>query len=241
VFEVKIDQRDVRSGLQRSDLGFFEADWLEDPDLDWTRDMVRRLESTVLQGTTPREGVELPSFVDEKITRYFTRYYRTPLYRNYGLDLYSLPHESRDDFRSRCEELLLDEFTRAFLKEKEIFVHRFLDLEQKQLKLLEEEKLEYVIHQWRSNQIQEIFSQVREALNRCTLHGLNRDFFEDLQWTAQLPPDGQDRLQDLWLEFSSRYHRIREDFQKRVDAIEPYEAPLARSQIEIVSRGILWK
>lgn len=242
IFEVKIDQRDVRSGLYRSDFGIFEGDWLDDPALDWTRDMVCRLDSMTLEEIRPREGAELPPFLDEKINRYFVRHYRTPLYRNYLLDLYSLAYESRKDFMARCEELLVHERNQAFLKDKEIFVHRFLGLEQRQLRLLEREEVGYSIHQWRSTQIQETFSQVRDALNRCALNdGLNREFFQDLHWTAQLPPDGQERLQDLWQQFAQRYNRIREEFEERASAIESYEAPLSHSQIEIVSRGILWK
>jgi hypothetical protein len=126
--EAKIDFADVRSGYHMTcginnvlELLPFEGDSL------WTRDMVRSVDPAAVQTSRPKGAklCRLPDFVTEDLlsrveTQYLSfllRHTEVRIFRNFALNIYSNPGETRDDFLARC----VDGFKESFRRELEAF------------------------------------------------------------------------------------------------------------------------
>ncbi|MGH9341288.1 MAG: hypothetical protein ACRD1R_17245 [Acidobacteriota bacterium] len=241
LFEVKIDLQDVRSGYRNSDWALFRAEWLDERDLLWTCDMVERLEKASLEEIDPPSAIDWPELCDEKMIQYLVHYYRPQIWRNYALGLYSFPAENRNDFRRRCEDLLLEERGQEFRRYREMCLHRAVALEQRMLQEIEEADWDDTWKIRRLTQVRNVFSDVREDMSRYFV----RDNYDplnsgDLDWKVESDPAFQDRLDDLRHEFISKYNEMTNRYVERARDIDVYEVPLNHSQLEILSRGILW-
>lgn len=217
-----------------------EGVWLEEGQLDWTQDMVRRREPEELVG--PPAPLEWPPDADRKMIRYLTRYFRPRLWRNPALQLYSNPQESREEFIARCREVLREERSRELQKVGEVFLHRFLELEQRLLEQTQTEPWEEDLRDRRLARIRNLFSSVRDSLSRCFLRedpGLLSE--ADLPWEAPVQVEFQERLQALKEEFIARYNAINAECEERACRLDRYEVPLSYGQVEIVSMGVLWR
>jgi hypothetical protein len=129
--EAKIDFADVRSGYHMTcginnilELLPFEGDSL------WTRDMVRSVDPAAVQTSRPKGAklCRLPDFVTEDLlsrveTQYLSfllRHTEVRIFRNFALNIYSNPGETRDDFLARC----LDGFKESFRRELVHILHQ---------------------------------------------------------------------------------------------------------------------
>lgn len=52
-FEAKTNIQEVRSGYRSSRHGFFQAEWIEDMELNWAADMVREIRRSGLRRSLP--------------------------------------------------------------------------------------------------------------------------------------------------------------------------------------------
>lgn len=126
--EAKIDFADVRSGYHMTwginnilDLLPIEGDSL------WTRDMVRSVDPEAIQTSKPETAKlsRLPGFVTEELlsrveTQYLSfllRHAKVRIYRNFALNIYSNPGETRCDFLARC----LEGFNESFRSDLDAF------------------------------------------------------------------------------------------------------------------------
>ena len=241
LYEVNLELQDVRSGYRNSDCGFFKAEWLEEAELHWTKDMVLRIERGSLLEIKAPSFLSWPELGDQKIIKYLMQNYRPQIWRNSVLGLYSTARENKLEFLQRCEGGLFEERDRELKKVREVFLHRFLEMEQRLFEVAEEEPWD---EDWKSRQlmgIQNLVSLLRENLSRW--------FMQDdpqlpartqWEWTSGLAPELMERLTDLRAEFIARYNQISGRYEQAASEIESYEVPLSYSQIEIVSRGVLW-
>ncbi|MFB3902868.1 MAG: hypothetical protein ACE15E_05390 [Acidobacteriota bacterium] len=243
LFELKIDLQDMRSGYRYSDWGLFaEAPWIDDLDLEWTADMVKWLDPAELVETPVTTVLGWPELADQKVIRYLTRYYRPRAWKSLTLGIFSHCGESQADFINRCREECRDRREKDLRKVRELFYHRFVELERR---LISQAEREEPTESWRARRtirIQDTFNALREQMSRMLLDA-NQPIsaFPPSPLAEGMGVDGKTRFDALCREFLNRYNEVLTDYEAQASQIEPYLVPLAYSQIEIVSRSILWR
>lgn len=241
LFEVRFDLRDVRSGLSGSEYGVFSAPVLTESDLDWTTDMVRSIDFETLEEIRPVRLVEWPPSADTQITRYLLKNRRTSLWRNSELGIYSQMGESRDEFVDRCIELLSEERRSVLTQVRDVFIHRFLEAEQRALDSLQEDAWTARERDRRTADLRNAFSEIRESFSRCFLHeNLQPLTQKDLFWTGRLDVETQERLEALRDECLSMFNRLTGQVLKRARAVEIHEVSLSHDEIDVSSHNFLW-
>jgi len=243
LFEIKIDLQDMRSGYRYSDWGLFlEAPWIDDVDLEWTADMVKWLDRGELEEVPARGAPAWPELADQKVVRYLTRYYQPQAWKNSSLGLFSLARESRADFVNRCRDECRERRERDLKKIREVFYHRFLELEQRLIAQADREEPTETWRARRTIRIQDVFNELREHMSRLLLNASQPiSQFPPLRLIDEIGADGKARFQALCREFLNKHNEVLTEYEAEASQVEPYYVPLAYSQIEIVSRSVLWK
>jgi hypothetical protein len=242
IFEIKIDLQDVRSGYRYSDWGLLlRAPWIDESELEWTEDMVGRVEARDLEEVSPNSYLPWPELADQKISHYLIRYYRPQAWKHTALGLFSNARESKADFVARCRDALRDLLERDLKKVREVFYHRMVELEKRLIMQAEEDELGETWRARRVAQIQDLFNALREVLSRVLLGAVRP--FGDLPLPPLAPemgPDAEAKFRAFRHEFIETYNDVLKDYEGQANEVEPYEVPLVYSHIEIVSRGVLW-
>ncbi len=240
-FQIRIEARDVRSGHTFSEGAYFSAEWLDEDDLQWTADMVSVVDPAELEEILPPRDVAWPNSADQKIIRYLTDHYRKQVWRNPSLDLYADPRENKTEFLDRCADVVADERSRELRQIREVFIHRFMQLEtrfREQLEAMETDA------DWRGREfgrVRQLFVEVREELNRWSLCESGELTVPGKpRWKTPLVPELGEQLVDLWGEFAQLYSRINRKYLNTINDVEPYYVTPIHSQLDIVSRGFLW-
>jgi len=240
LFQVKVDLQHVRSAYRYSDTFLLVAEWLA-ADSVWTPDMVHRIAPDRLVPIDPPSPSEPPADADGRMLSFLMRHLRFQLWRNDYLKVYSNPGESRDDFLSRCRELLLDGRTQEMRGIRELWLHRFSELETKARQYLDSEEMDRSLKVNLAAQTGEVFARIREDLNRT--------FGEesclpvqaaDLKWDLNFCPDVHDRLQDLGRDMIQAYNDVCMQFKEMASDIEAYEITLGRSDLDVMIKGLVW-
>jgi len=241
IWEIRLDIQDVRSGYRGSDSALFLGPFLDQSDIDWSEDLVKPLDNTNLEKISPPRKVTWPAGADEKLIRHLLQHYRIPVWRNYRLGIYSTPQESREDFVSRCLSAIAEERSSALQKVQDIFLRRFLEIEQLLLEEVRVEDAQPELQERMLSQVKDLFSDFREDFSRCfveeSLDPLNES---DLDWTGKIDIELQERILKLRSDLVARYNEINEAAKKKASSIEEYEVALSYQQIQIISRGVLW-
>ena len=242
LFEIRVDYHDVRSGQSGSETGHFAAVVLEDEDLDWTPDMVRRVSLEDLEEAVSPFPVDWPESAQSQITRYALKNFRRTAWKNAGLALYSGPGESFEDFTQRClEELEADRRT-AVTQIRDVFLHRFLENEQRMTSRVPEEGWDERTVDARLSEIRDAFSEIRDRFSRCFLNEtwepLTKD---DMAWTRLADVEIQERLEALRDELISQHNLAIAEVKRRLTEIEPYELALNHGDIGVTPIGFVWE
>ncbi len=242
LFEIKIDLHDVRSGYNVSETAWYAGQWIAGRlDESWTEDMVSRVDYRALKAIAAPEAVDWPEWGDDEIVRYLTRYYRPQIWKNRDLRLYSRADETRQEFVERCREELVPERLRDMKKLREVFLHRFFEMEHRLISSSRDEDLDEDVQLRRATAATELFSDVREDLSRIFVEDEFRLLGEaDLNWDLA-DPDADDRLQDLRADLVDRYNEINSRLEEEACGIESYDVTASRTAFEIVTRSILWQ
>ena len=237
-FEVKLELQDVRTGYRVSDQGCFRGIWLEEAELNWTKDMVELVHPEDLEECSPPRPLSWPDSLDEKIIHYVMRQYRPRIWKNLEIRLYSGPKESRGEFIERCREHLSAEHAAEWKQVTDVLHHRSLELEKRLLETVSQEDVEVRVR--RMSLIQTLFWNLREDWNRFFVpDGLPLSLTEEIV-KVPVDPDLQEEVQSFWRGLVSRYNDIQEKYEHDAVSIEPHEVHVSRSQVEISSRGVLW-
>ncbi len=242
LFDVKVEIQDVRSGYDGSRKFLFLAEWLEDWELKWTRDMVREVSFEELEPIHPARSVSWPPLAEDLIADYVARLPGPQIWHSRELGIYSERTESSEDFLGRCRESLVAERSARMRNLSELFFHRFLRLEKILLDLLNsEEGLDANQHLALEADLKQLFSSGRESLSRIFVED---DFRllqeEELGWRFPRRPEHDEHLQALAADLVRDHNAISLDFEERAKDIEPYVVPLGSAQIETFSRGVVW-
>jgi hypothetical protein len=241
LWETRLDIQDVRTGYRGTDVGHFLGPYLEQADVDWSADLVKRLEPSSLREITPPRSITWPVGSDEKLVRHLLQYYRIPVWRNYRLGLYSAPHETRSEFVSRCLSFLREESSEAHQKVQDIFLRRFLEIEKQLQDKIREEESEPDLEERMSSRVKDLFSDFREDFSRRLLEESMEPLKEsDLDWTGKIDIEFQERILKLRSDLVNRFNEINQAASRKANSVEEYEVTLSYPQIQIISRGILW-
>jgi len=243
LFEIKIDLQDMRSGYRHSDWGLFlEAPWIDDVDLEWTADMVKWLDAADLEATLAKTAVTWPELADQKVIRYLTRYYHPRAWKNLCLSLFSHAGETHAEFINRCRDECRDRWERDLRRVRELFYHRFVELERRLIAQAEQEEPTESWRARRTIRIQDAFNDLREYMSRLLLNA-NRPVsaFPPSPLAEGIGVDGKTKFDALCWEFLNKYNEVLADYEAEANQVEPYLVPLSYSQIEIVSRSVLWR
>ena len=240
LWETRLDIHDVRSGYLGSDLGMFLGPFINQSDVEWSKDRVKRLDPSSIEPIDPPRAVAWPAGADEKLIRHLLRHDRVSIWRNYKLSLYAAPQETKEDFVKRCLASLRQERSAALQRVQDIFLRRILEIEKL---LLEEtrEDPEPDLQERMISRVRDLFSAIREDFSRYLLQDSLIPLKEsDLNWTGKIDIELQERIHKLRSDLVARYNEINESANSKAQSIEKYDVALNYSQIEVVSRGVLW-
>jgi hypothetical protein len=242
LFVVEIGFQDVRSGYRLAESVLIQSEWLDDASAVWTPDMVRFLEPVVLEEIPPPAALELSQDLDEVVISFLVKNYHHRVWKNPDISLYSTSSETEEEFVERCRESLMSERSERIRSLRELFMHRFFELEQRAQDMLEAEELNEGLRRSLPSIVADVFSEAREDLSRCFV----RDDYQvlklsDLDWKLPVLPDVEDRLLDLRNDLISSYNEISESLEQRAAVVEPYTVSVNRSSVDIVSVGVLWE
>ena len=239
LFGVDLEVQDVRSGYRNSCRLFLQAEWLSTRQLSWTRDMVCEIHPERLEEIQPPSRLKWPAFSDERIIGYLAQHYRPRIWRNLPLGMYAHPGETKSEFLARCRDRLRDERAEEQRKLWDIFVRRFLELEQRFLSgsLHKEEK----DPEWKkagAERFRDLLSRQREQLWSL------RDQFQPSQSpafaAAPSDPFVVERSVQLLQDLTKSCAEIEQFYEASAREIDCYQVTVNHPQMEVVSRGIMW-
>ena len=241
LFEVRLDLHDVRSGYSDTQQRLLAGPWLEEPELEWIPDMVTELDWSELEEIGPPAELALPADADERAVAFLLRYFEIEIWANPDLKLYSEAGESRSDFELRCRELAATQRAEDLQKIKEIYLHRFLEMEQRALREIE-------LHEWgtdvsdqKAAATRTAFSRVREDLDRWfSRRGLTPLAADELNWSQGVHIETAERLEELKVDFLQRYRDFHDEIES-LGQVEVYRVPVTYSQVGVEIRAVLWK
>jgi len=248
--EARIDFADVRSGCHLTCGVHSVLDMLfPDGDLLWTRDMVRPVDPAALFASKPESAQlrSLPDFVTESLLArieasyltYLLRHAEMRIHRNFVLNAYSHPNETRDDFQLRCLEAFHEAFRGDLEGLREVFNRRLERIEEKYL------------HQDRRGEFE---TDRRMTQARSKLHALAEKIAELFLRTKLtlgeriVRPrqplakslDLDQSLEGLEVDVSIEIQRLINSYQAKVRNIDEYIIHPNLRDVHIVRTCILW-
>jgi hypothetical protein len=248
--EARIDYADVRSGYQWTsgisdvlDLFPLEGDLL------WTSDMVRTVDPAALQATRP-EGIQLggiPEFVSEdylsraeaQYLSYLLRRAGALVYRNFALNIYSNPGESRTDFLSRCLDACQESFRLDLETLREVVNRRLERIENKFIVGGRPGDFESDRGGIQArNKLHAVAERIAELFLRTEL--VLGGEADPPQFSGQSLPDLEDRLASLETDVSREIQRLRNSYLERVHNIDEYIIHPNLKDLHLVRTCILW-
>jgi hypothetical protein len=246
--EARIDFNDVRTGFRETVSLNKVLDLFNDAGLLWTDDMLREVDSEKISLVVP-DGVQikdLPDFVNEEFiyqmerqfTQYLMRRFEAKVYRNSVLNIYSLPGETRNQFTSRCLELLDGALREELGFLLELFNRKLGQIKQKYLscednscesEIADEDSRNRDIYSRVADRIAGLF--LRPELSSRPAAGL----FRSLQG-AEL----EDCLLSLELEAEKELANLWDVYVEKAQAVDEYILHPNLKDIHLVRSCILW-
>ena len=248
--EAKIDFADVRSGCNVTRGMNQVLDILPfDGDLLWTPDMVLSIDPGYLESSPPPQTrlADLPEFITPELlsrveTRYVTyllRHAEIRIFRNFALNAYSHPGESRAEFQARCAEIFSESFRREIDELREVVNRRLARIEERYLGYDRSGEFEW---------------DRRFAQARSRLHAVSESIAELFLRTELTPdefpagrrvshselPDMEQRLENLEIDIRDQIRRLLSAYQEKVRNIDEYIIHPNLRDIHIVRTCILW-
>jgi hypothetical protein len=241
LFGIEIDIQDVRSGFRNSEHQLLRAPWLDDDEITWTKDLVSVVKPEELQEIAQSASLEWPHRADHTMVQYLVEHRSYQVWRNRELGFFSSPWENREDFIARCAETLEEQRGPEAKMLREVYFHRFVEMEARLDREIEAKEWDA---EWKLKSralLKELFSKVRESLNR---YFASDDIRQLLELNQAVPktvlPEVSEKLQDLSGELIAKLSEVDSSYSWRACQIEPYEVRPSYSQVQIIARGILW-
>ena len=236
---------EVRVALRNYPLGTLYSDWIFYRGVKPGGQVVSDYEVSVVHAERLLEiqppGRRWPAFDDQNLIECLGRQFRRQLWRNYQLGLFSEDGESQQEFIARCRKELYEERWRELSTLRDVFLHRFFEMEQRLEKAIASDLSNPNQQGEKLAQARSLFSEVRQGLSRWLLQGETDPLGADERaWKLDFNLDFQERIDQLRQDFFDLHNRIHQDFENRATSVEPYPVSLATS-LKIISRSVLWE
>ncbi len=229
----------MRSNFRSSRSECFRGEWLDDAGLNWTPDMVAPVNPDEIEEFDPPRELDWPEFADSMIIHHSIRNYRPRIWKNIELDLYSRPHESREEFLQRCHQREVRERVLQREELRDVFLRRVIELKTVMITMVSEEKSGDTLRDRRLATVRSLFSDLAREWDQLPLHDDEPRVRKSTD-AAGTDRDLHEMVESFRADLRYRFGRIRVGFRPHVENIETYEVPVNHSQIEIISRGFLW-
>lgn len=247
--ESRIDFSDVRTGF-RDTVSLSQAleIYPDESGLLWADDMIRDVDPRRLKPFVPDPArmESLPAFVDAdfisrteiQYLQHLLRSFKSRIYRNFTLNLYSAPGESSHDFIRRCEELLDGPMRGELDSLREVFDRRLGQIVQKYLKAGDSDRLEQA----------RIDSQNKDTYSRYAerVAGLFLQAGASFRPPAASPPNGsglreiEEKLSSLEFEAYRAIVNLKDSYAEKARSIDEYILHPNLKDIHFVRTCILW-
>jgi hypothetical protein len=247
--EARIDFNDVRTGFS-SMISLSKAIELHSfsADLPLVEDMVRDIDLQTTSASMPDSArlSRLPDFVNEgfmsqmetQFVRYLLNSFKSKVYRNFELNVYSNAGESLSAFTARCMELLDGARRRDSDNLHEVFNRKLGQIEQKYLGESSANDFEVARTASRNRdifsdyleKIAELFLQSKPALN------LNYDGSQKPRSSLEL----EERLMSLAAEAKAVIAELWDSYKEKAQSVDEYILHPNLKDIHIVRSCILW-
>jgi hypothetical protein len=245
--EARIDFNDVRTGFSSMislnkaiELHSFSAD------LPLVEDMVRDIDLQNTSSAMPDSArlSRLPDFVDDafmsqmetQFVRYLLNSFKSRVYRNFELDVYSNAGESISGFTARCMDLLDGARRRDSDNLHEVFNRKLGQIEQKYLNAGSPDDFEVARTASRNR---DIFSDYLEKIAELFLQSkpvLNPEEAQKPRSSLEL----EERLMSLAVEAKEVIAELWDSYEEKARSIDEYILHPNLKDIHIVRSCILW-
>lgn len=246
--EARLDINDVRTGFRETvSLSKALDIYSDSADLLWSNDMIRDVDFRKIRASIPnsvRLG-SLPDFVnanfisrmETQFIQYLLRSFTITVHRNFALNIYSHPGESRNEFAARCLDLFNGPKRRELDILHEIFNRRLEQVKEKYLAAIESGGLEQARTE---SQNKDIFSHYSERIAGLFLQS-------ELARPVPVPDrhspgmqELEERLSSLELEAQQAIAKLRDSFEEKAQALDEYILHANLKDIHFVRSCILW-
>jgi len=247
--EARIDFNDVRTGFS-SMISLSKAIELHSfsADLPLVEDMVQDIDLQKTSSSMPDSARlnRLPDFVDDdfmshmetQFVRYLLNSFKSRVYRNFELDVYSIAGESLSAFTARCMELMDGARRRDSDNLHEVFNRKLGQIEQKYLNESSPDNFEAARTASRNRdifsdyleKIAELFLQSKPVLNP------NEDGSQKPRSSLEL----EERLMSLAVEAKEVIAELWDSYKEKARSVDEYILHPNLKDIHLVRSGILW-
>ena len=247
--EARIDFNDVRTGFS-SMISLSKAIELHSfsADLPLVEDMVRDIDLQNTSSAMPDSArlSRLPDFVDDafmsqmesQFVRYLLNSFKSRVYRNFELDVYSNAGESLSGFTARCMELLDGARRRDSDNLHEVYNRKLGQIEQK---YLNESSLDDFEVARTASRNRDIFSDYLERIAQLFLQSkpvLNPD--ENGSQKTRSSLELEERLMSLAVEAKEVIAELWDSYEEKAQSVDEYILHPNLKDIHIVRSCILW-
>ena len=217
------------------------GDYLDDPDLRWTADMVRPVAFNELEAIEDCP-VKWPERADELIMEYLSRRQGPTIWYHRQLKLYGKVSETKTEFKERCREELLDDRNKRMGDFKKLFFHRLSSLEIRSIdSLSDREWVEEGQKLLVLADVRNLFAEARENASLVfVVDGWQSHNLVRTAWSVPSARELEEQLNDLWRDLGQGCKEICEELESLAVEIDSYEVSFAGQQVEICSRGVVW-
>jgi hypothetical protein len=247
--EVRIDFNDVRTGFSSTvSLNKAIDIHLITPDLLWAEDMIRDIDPQKTKSSAPETAMirSLPDFVDAnfmsqmetQFINYLLRSCKAKVFRNFGLDTYSVSGESLSEFTARCSDLLEESKRQELDALQDVFERRLEQIKQKYLKASTPDSLEAAKAESQNKNL--FFSYSDRIAGHFQHSGLRKNATKSEPHLPGNNPDLEERLGSLELEAQRSIAEIRDSYRNKAQSNDEYILHPNLKDIHFVRCCILW-
>jgi hypothetical protein len=241
LFGIQIDIQDVRSGFRNSEHQLLRAPWLDQEELKWTEDLISVVETGELKEIARPVPLEWPHQADQAMLQYLVEHRCYWIWRNHELGIFSNSWEGREDFVARCMGILDLQREPEMKRLREVYFHRFVELEDRLARDIENCAWD---EEWKLKSrvlLRDVFSGAKDNLSRFFASDDIRQLLElDRQVPGFILPEVGEKLQELTRELISKLSEVASVYHWKACQVEPYDVKPSYSQVQIITRGILW-
>jgi hypothetical protein len=247
--EARIDFNDIRTGFS-SMISLSKAIELHSfsADLPLVEDMVRDIDLQNTSSSMPDSArlSRLPDFVNDgfmsqmetQFVRYLLNHFKSRVYRNFELDIYSNAGELRSSFTDRCMELLDGARRRDSDNLYEVFNRKLGQIEQKYLNERSPDDFEVART---ASRHRDIFSDYLEKIAGLFLQ--SKPISSPNEDGAQKPRSSlelEERLMSLSAEAKEVIAALWDSYREKARSVDEYILHPTLKDIHIVRSCILW-